>query len=207
VAAVPVQTFLPYFRGSGENFYTNDVALRADYVVLYISQVQRLAPSPEIVRYFQAVEPEYTVHVSGVPYVWIYPGPKLITPVVPPGATLTNVGLGDPLRLAGYQISNLKSQIPNLKVVLYWHALTQMNTDYAISVRLVGGDGTWLAQRDNWPAGGLLPTSQWRPGDYVQDAHTLEVPLGATVERVQVVVYDAASGQPLGAPIELPVSK
>jgi hypothetical protein len=153
------------------------------------------------------VEPEYTVHVSGVPYVWIYPGPKLITTDVPPGATLTNVGLGDPLRLAGYQISNLKSQISSLKVVLYWHALAQMNTDYTISVRLVGGDGARLAQRDNWPAGGLLPTSQWRPGDYVQDAHTLEVPFGATVERVQVVVYDAASGQPLGAPIELPVDK
>jgi hypothetical protein len=53
----------------------------------------------------------------------------------------------------------------------------------------------------------LLPTSQWRPGDYVQDAHTLEIPSGATAERVQVVVYDAASGQPLGAPIELPVDK
>jgi hypothetical protein len=70
-------------------------------------------------------------------------------------------------------------------------------------VRVLAPDGTWLAQHDGWPADGLLPTSQWRQGDYVQDIHTLEVPAGAMVDRVQVVVYDAASGQPLSAPIDL----
>jgi len=222
VAAVPAQTLLPYFRGTGENFYTNDVALRADYVVLYVSQVQRLAPSPEIVDYFLGVRPEYTVDVLGVPYAWIYPGPKLISTGVPPQATLTNVGLGDQLRLAGYRIANQgindspassgsQSPIPggqtvsNFEVTLFWHALARMANDYTISVRLIAADGHWLAQQDSWPAGGLLPTSQWRQGDYVQDVHTLQVPPDAAVDRVQVVVYDAASGQPLGAPIELPV--
>jgi hypothetical protein len=216
VAAVPAQTFLPYFLGEGENFYTNDVALRADYVVLYISQVQRLAPSPEIVAYFLAMDPEHTIYVRGVPYAWIYLGPKLITTDVPPDATLASVGLGDQLRLAGYQIPNqqisksanrqawsLQSQIHNLEIVLYWHALAPTSTDYTVSVRVLAPDGTWLAQHDGWPADGLLPTSQWRQGDYVQDIHTLEVPAGAMVDRVQVVVYDAASGQPLSAPIDL----
>jgi Na+/phosphate symporter len=58
VASTPSQTLLPYFAGTGENFYTNDIAFRADYVVLYLAQMQRLAPSPEIVRYFLAQEPE-----------------------------------------------------------------------------------------------------------------------------------------------------
>ena len=35
VASTPSQTLLPYFKGQGENFYTNDIALRADYVVIY----------------------------------------------------------------------------------------------------------------------------------------------------------------------------
>ncbi|HXV98861.1 MAG TPA: hypothetical protein VEC93_10595, partial [Anaerolineae bacterium] len=54
VASTPSQTLLPYFAGTGENFYTNDIAFRADYVVLYLAQMQRLAPSPEIVHYFES---------------------------------------------------------------------------------------------------------------------------------------------------------
>jgi len=217
VAATPSQTLLPYFVGTGENFYTNDVAMRADYVVLYIAQVQRLAPSPEIVRYFRAMEPEHIVTVRGVPYAWIYPGPKLITRDLPPNATLTNIGFGDQLRLAGYQIANRKSQIANrksqtanrkspisnLNITLYWHALAPMETDYTVSVRLVAPDGTWLAQNDSWPAGGLLPTSQWRPGDYVRDQHTLNLPADVPSGdyAVQVVVYNAASGTALSEPM------
>jgi hypothetical protein len=199
VASVPSQTLLPFFKGTGENLYTNDVALRADRVVLYISEVQRLAPSPEIVRYFRAMEPEHTVYVEGAPYAWIYPGPKLITADVPPDAKLANVGLGDQLRLAGYRISDHQ-------ITLYWHALAKMDTDYTVSVRLVGQDGGWLAQGDCWPANGLLPTSQWRQGDYVKDDHTLAAAAGAVVDHVQVVVYNAASGKPLGAPIDLPLT-
>jgi hypothetical protein len=71
-------------------------------------------------------------------------------------------------------------------------------------VRVVAPDGSWLAQHDSWPAGGLLPTSQWRQGDYVRDAHSLKVPSSATMDRLQVVVYDAISGQPLGGPVDLP---
>ncbi len=228
VASVPAQTFLPYFKGTGENFYTNDVALRADYVILYVSQMQRLAPSPEIVRHFLAMDPEHTVHVLGAPYARIYPGPKLITTEVPPDATLTNVGFGDRLRLAGYRVPNQQiskstnqqisestdQQAPssqplihNPEIVMYWQALVPMKSDYTVSVRVVAPDGTWLAQHDGWPGGGLLPTSQLRQGDYVKDVHTLEVPPGATVDRVQVVVYDAESGEALGAPLDLPFAE
>jgi hypothetical protein len=53
----------------------------------------------------------------------------------------------------------------------------------------------------------LLPTSQWRQGDYVKDDHSLAAPPGAVADHVQVVVYNAASGQPLGAPIDLPLNR
>jgi hypothetical protein len=203
VAAVPAQTFLPYFRGKGENFYTNDVALRADYVVLYMSQLQRLAPSPEIVRYFRAMDAEHTVYVRGVPYAWIYPGPKLITSDVPSTVNITNVGFSDQLRLAGYQISKTESPVSSLEVVLCWHALAPMNTDYSVSVRLVAPDGTWVAQHDGWPAGGLLPTSQWRLGDYVRDAHSMALPASVAPGEyaLQVVIYDAATGTALNEPL------
>lgn len=201
VAAVPSQTLLPYFRGTGQNFYTNDVALRADKVVLYISQVQRLAPSPEIVRYFQSREPEHVVTVRGQPYAWIYPGPEFITAQLPGSAKPANIGFGDQLRLAGYETSPKDAAV---EVTLHWHALEPMSVDYTISVRLLAADGGRLAQHDGWPVDGLLPTSQWRPGDYVLDTHTLPVPAGPEVGLVQVVVYDAASGLPLGPPVDLP---
>lgn len=198
VAAVPVQTLLPYFRGSGENFYTNDVALRADRVVLYVSQVQRLAPSPEIVRHFRAMEPEHVVTVLGVPYAWVYPGPKAITADLPPEAAPVDRAAGDDLRLAGYTLDTAAAEV---SVTLFWQARQVMITDYSISVRLVGTDGRRLVQHDNWPVNGLLPTHQLQPGDVARDVHRLEPPVGAHIEAVEIVVYDAASGEAAGGQI------
>ncbi len=200
VAAVPSQTLLPYFEGTGENFYTNDVALRADQVVLYISQVQRLAPSPDIVRYFQAQKPEHVVTVLGQPYAWVYAGPKLISSEMPAVAQPVNVGFGDSLRLAGYRVAAEGDQIA---VTLYWQALAPMSANYSVSVRLLDDSGTWLAQQDSWPADGLLPTPQWRQGDYVTDRH--ELPKVPDATGLEVVVYDAADESPLGAPLDLPL--
>ncbi|MFN8456235.1 MAG: hypothetical protein U0401_16465 [Anaerolineae bacterium] len=214
VASTPSQTFLPYFAGTGENFYTNDVAFRADYVILYLAQMQRLAPSPEIVRYFQTQSPEKVITIQGVEYAKIYPGPKLILSDIPPDATSINIGLGDILRLAGYKvqpapISNLpearNAQSPTL--LLYWHALAPLTANYTISVRARAADERLLAQQDSWPVGGLLPTSQWRQGDYVADVHTLDIPesdLGS-IDHFEVVVYSAETDQTLGPPITLPL--
>ncbi|MGC8877943.1 MAG: ArnT family glycosyltransferase [Anaerolineae bacterium] len=206
VAAVPAHILLPYFRGSGENFYTNDVALRADWVVLYVSQVQRLAPSPEIVRYFRAQRPEHVVELFGVPYAWVYRGPKLITATPPLGLHMVQSvpWEGAPLRLVGYQVEKKNG---SAVVTLGWYAPAAVPIDYTVSVRLIGSDGRWLAQHDGWPAGGLLPTHQLRPGDYVRDVHVLELEEGQPVHSVQVVVYDATNGVALGAPVDLPLSE
>lgn len=209
VASTPSQTLLPYFAGTGENFYTNDIALRADYVVLYLAQRQRRAPSPEIVRYFEQREPEKVIEIQGVPYVQIYPGPKLILTDIPPTATPVNFGLADQIRLAGYEISKLHAKRPNLPISLYWHALAPLTTDYTVSVRARAADGTLLAQQDSWPVEGLLPTSQWRQGDYVTDHHSLKISPEALpqLDHFEVVVYDAQSGATLGPPLTLPLAE
>ncbi len=208
VASTPSQTLLPYFAGTGENFYTNDVAFRADYVVLYLAQMQRLAPSPEIVGYFQAQLPEKVITIKDVPYAKIYPGPKLILTGIPPEATPINIGLDDILRLAGYRIQNLELKTQDLKLTLYWHALAPLSVNYTISVRARAADGRILAQRDSWPAGGLLPTTQWRQGDYVADTHTLTIS-GVDIKQVsnfEVVVYDLETDETLGPPIALAIN-
>lgn len=201
VAAVPFQTLQPFFKGMGENFYTNAAALRADVVVLYISQVQRLAPSPEIVRYFQSRQPEHVVNVLGVPYAWVYPGLRLLTGERPDMPHPAEIIFGEWLKLVGY---GLTRQADAAQVTLLWQALAPVDRDYTVSVRLVAADGRRLAQHDGWPAAGLLPTSQWRPGEYVRDVHQLALPVGDEPRWVQLVVYDAADGRPLGPPANLP---
>ncbi len=200
VAATPSQTLLPFFVGRGENFYTNDIALRADYVVLYVSQLQRLAPSPEIVRYYQAQSPEMEITIQGVPYAKIYRNTRRILADIPPTATPVNLGLADKIRLAGYAIT------PNQpEITLYWHALAPLAEDYTVSVRGYTAAGERLAQQDQWPVNGLLPTRQWRQGDYVADAHRLDIPAerARDLATFEIVVYNAATGQPLGAPIKI----
>jgi hypothetical protein len=198
VAAVPVQTLLPYYRGSGENFYTNDVALRADWVVLYVSQVQRLAPSPEIIRYFRAMQPEHVVNVLGEPYAWVYFGPKLITAALPADASPLDIAFGDRLHLDGYTVM---AEGTGVSVTLFWHVRHALETDYTVSVRLVEAGGRRLAQHDSWPANGLLPTRHLRPGDIVRDVHQMVLDAEARAAALEVVVYDAASGTVLAEPV------
>lgn len=217
VASTPSQTLLPYFAGTGENFYTNDIAFRADYVVLYLAQMQRKAPSPEIVGYFEAQQPEKVITIKEVPYAKIYPGPKLILSDIPPQAIPVNLGLEDTIRLAGYEIDPYASSgavqdeapATELTVTLYWHALKPLSTDYTVSVRLRDVNDRLLFQQDSWPIDGLLPTSQWRQGDYVADAHTLAI-AGSDLEQAdhfEIVVYNQETGEMLGPPITLPAAE
>lgn len=203
VASTPSQTFLPYFVGQGENFYTNDIAFRADYVILYLAQRQRFAPSPEIVRYFEAQTPEKVIFIQDVPYVAIYRNQKRILSDIPADAIPLNIGLETVMRLAGYQLS--KPTPSEFKLTLYWHALSDMQQNYTISVRLVAADGRWLIQRDSWPVAGLLPTSQWRWGDYVADTHHLDLSAAEEVagSHFEVVVYETESLTPLGSSIKI----
>lgn len=208
VAATPSQTLLPYFAGTGENFYTNDIAFRADYVVLYLAQMQRRAPSPEIVDYFENQPPEKEITIQGVTYAKIYPGPKAILSDIPPDATPVNIGLADLIRLAGYSVQPPVSSRQSWQITLYWHALAPIMEDYTVSVRARAADGRLLAQQDSWPVEGLLPTSQWRAGDYVAAAHALKIPEAdlRQVDEFEIVLYNLDTGQTLGPSISLPVA-
>ncbi len=83
--------------------------------------------------------------------------------------------------------------------MLYLSASQKMDRNLAISVRLVAPDGRLLAQDDNWPARGLLPTSQWSLGRLIRDTHYLAIPAEAAALPLSlvVVVYDSSTGQPV----------
>ena len=57
-----------------------------------------------------------------------------------------------------------------LNVTVVWQALTPMRDDYSVFVHLVNEEGLTIAQADTMPGGGLLPTSQWTPGQNARRA-------------------------------------
>lgn len=64
------------FKGEAISLVPNGRWTQADYIVLYIQQVQRYQePSREFLDYFLAREPEQTITLNGIDYARIYPRP------------------------------------------------------------------------------------------------------------------------------------
>ncbi len=63
-------------------------------------------------------------------------------------------------------------------VRLYWRATDFVRADYTGFVHLVGADGL-IAQRDQPPLAGFLPTSYWASGLALADDYTFEIPSDA----------------------------
>ena len=64
--------YFPYFFKGSAGTIDYDISIRdlrrADYVVFYLNQVQRKAPSVEILDYFAQFEPEYVVRIGNLDY-------------------------------------------------------------------------------------------------------------------------------------------
>jgi hypothetical protein len=73
--------FAPVFRGESRSMETYSV-WETDYVVIYISQVQRRRNEDMLAEYFYnpETEPEYVVNLHGVDYLWIYPNTHYVEP-------------------------------------------------------------------------------------------------------------------------------
>lgn len=124
------------------------------------------------------------------------------------------VAFGDKIRLDGYDVGaalNAQSSIP---ITLYWQPLEKIERRYKYVLRLVrvGADGalTTLAQTDQEPYQGSLPTSWWSPGPEIFEIVALPRltafdPSGGTL-RLALEMYDAETleklpviGVPTGA--------
>jgi hypothetical protein len=80
-----------------------------------------------------------------------------------------------------------------------WLADAPLEERYKVSVQIIEGDSTVIAQHDGEPAGGSMPTTDWQTGEVVQDRHAVLIPIGTIPgdKSVRVIVYDAESGEPL----------
>jgi hypothetical protein len=71
VAVFYVESFAPFFGGTTIRLTEPGALDEADYVVLYINQVQRQI-IPEAIHRFQNREPEHVVRIGGIEYAWVY---------------------------------------------------------------------------------------------------------------------------------------
>jgi hypothetical protein len=85
-------------------------------------------------------------------------------------------------------------------VTVVWQALAPDRADYSIFVHLVNEEGLTVAQADSMPGGGLLPTSQWTPGQTRAERYMVTIPPAAYAPdhgHWAVGLYDPKTGRRL----------
>ncbi len=197
--------FAPYFAGEEVELSDDspeDYDLlpwhRADYTILYISQVQRQIPNEATIRYFRSLQPEFVVRLKGIDYVWIYRTPEYLPDDMIPAQVTQRAQFGEDLRFRGYDVD--ASQVAadgRVRVNLYWKSLREMEADYRIFLDLVNGVYHVWGKQDGRPFQDGYPTHQWPGGVVVRDRREIEVwpgtPPGSY--NILVSVYDSASGR------------
>ncbi len=82
-----------------------------------------------------------------------------------------------------------------LRITLYWRALTNSNDDRTVSVRIIDSGGALVAQHDMQPSGGSRPTSWWEPGWAFRDVYYLTLPPEFTSgpASLDLLLYDSVT--------------
>jgi hypothetical protein len=85
-------------------------------------------------------------------------------------------------------------------VSIRWQALRPLDRDYTVFFHVVGPDGQVIGQHDTMPRDNALPTSQWRPGQVVDDRYRAALKTGvpsAAQLRYNLGLYQWQTGQRL----------
>jgi hypothetical protein len=176
--------------------------LTADYTVLYINQVQRDIPNPNIIHYFRTRRrPEFIARLAGIDYAWVYPGPVVgFDGKSSPAAPLTG-DFGGELRLTGYDPPAEFSSGDTALLTLHWQITALPPAERFVFVRLVDAQGRVWAAADGPPLMGLWPADRRQPGMVLEDVQALPILPGTPpgLYRLEIGVYDPATGQPLPA--------
>jgi hypothetical protein len=213
-------SFGPFFRGQLEHLTLHNIYWKeVDYVVLYINQVQRQLPDPQLVRCFRSLKPEHIVHMGGIDYAWIYKVSRPLPECALPVQDAQRTQFEDEILLLGYEI--VENPIPfdgRSRINLYWRALRGIEEDYTIYLKVINDAYHVWGQQDSRPVWDGSPTNGWQEGQVVGDKREIEI-LPATppgLYWVEVIVQDIYSGRGLKTedggsvllgPIEIPEQK
>ena len=172
LASAMSSKFAPLYKGQTIPMSNLDGRwVLADYVFVYISQLQRGKHDSEIVSYLARRAPEYTLYLQGVEYGELYPGPA--------AQHYSGTKLEGRGTLYGYNLSNTRLQAGQvLSVSLFWRNEGQQPNDVFFVKIGDSADYTWASA-----------TAQARPG-FETAART----------RLQIVESEARLVLPIGMP-------
>jgi hypothetical protein len=107
---------------------------------------------------------------------------------VPPIGLRTGANLGGKVELVGGTVQPGRV-IPGepARVTVFFKVLQPIVEDYIIFVHVEDTEGRMERMNlDHKPAGGLLPTTQWKPGETVRDEFALYLPPGTPARSLSI---------------------
>jgi len=151
--------------------------IQADYVSIYISQLQRGKHDPAIINYLNRQKPLDTVTLQGLEYAWLYPGPAAQYygggHKLEGRGTLFGYNLCQPSPCQG-EVNVAAGEI--LRLTLFWRNEGQLVTD-RFFVRLVDVDGYVWTEAIAQPRPGFEAANQTRES-IVESEAPLTLPIG-----------------------------
>jgi hypothetical protein len=124
---------------------------------------QRLAPAGQRAD-FLFIAP---VQIKGRPHQFEAPAPT----------TSQVAQFGSQVRLLGHDLSPSSVRSGDaVTLTLYWQAAELWTRRASVFVHLLAPDGQTVAQADDEPGAGRLPTTSWLTGEYLADSHVLRLP-------------------------------
>lgn len=104
------------------------------------------------------------------------------------------------IRLLGYRARVMPWGARSiLQLTLLWQADQKIDQAYTVFVHALDAAGRKLGQGDSEPAGGVSPTTTWKPGERLIDRHGALLSQGfqKAGARLEVGLYDLKSGERL----------
>jgi 4-amino-4-deoxy-L-arabinose transferase-like glycosyltransferase len=96
---------------------------------------------------------------------------------VQPQSPVSAGDLAPGVRLLGYDLPQREVEPGGvLRLALYWEALTDVDTDYTLSLELRDEEGRVQVRQTERPVDGTYPTTEWREGEVLRDWHDLALP-------------------------------
>ncbi|MFZ0547228.1 MAG: hypothetical protein WAM60_17405, partial [Candidatus Promineifilaceae bacterium] len=127
-----------------------------------------------------------------------YPEPLAAVPVEAAFGPFSFRDGGGEIQLVGVEVAPEQSTEPGgdspIEVVLYWKAVEPVSKDYLSAVNLLGRNNVSVGQVNRYPAMGMIPTSQWEPGQIWRDVYHVYANGDAEAParlRILVALYDA----------------
>ena len=98
------------------------------------------------------------------------------------------------IRLVDLRMTPAAQPLQDTRLLLYWQTSTPLAAEATVFIHFQAADGFVLAQADGPPVKNHYPTTQWQPGEIVQDIHDLPPIDNPQIKNLVLGLYDPETG-------------